>query len=532
MLSPGVKSTEKDLTYNTQSITTNASGMVGLFRWGPVNEVVSITTNESELVRRFGQPDNTTAVSFLSAANYLKYASPLLVVRAADETTALNAAPATTGTPAFIPNLDSYDNAALDGTSFIGRYPGDLGNSISLSAADDTAFDTWAYADEFDYAPSAGEFNLVVVDEDGMITGNAGTVLERYSLMQKTAGATKPDGTAAYIKTVIKDQSNWVLVGDVTAIDFAVVGSEGIYEVSLDGGVDGNDSTTADYQTAASMFDTETVELTRMFGAGMPATSFTGLVDIAVGRQDMVVFGAPTLSDVYNTVDAETNVVEYFTTTVNKNTSYAFYVDNWKLVYDKYNDHNVWIPCDSDAAALHARTFAQNEPWFSPAGLNRGQLKNVIRLAWNPNRRQRDVLYKNSINSIVAFPGEGTVLFGDKTALRRPSAFSRINVRTLLIVLRKAISSAAKYQLFELNDIITRGVFRNGTDQYLGNVQARRGLYDYRVKCDETNNTAQVIDANEFVGDIYLKPARSINFIRLNFIAVASGVDFEEVEGA
>ena len=199
---------------------------------------------------------------------------------------------------------------------------------------------------------------------------------------------------------------------------------------------------------------------------------------------------------------------------------------------DKYNDKNIWIPCDSDAAGLHARIFVQNEPWFSPAGLNRGILKNVIKLAWSSNQTQRDVLYPQSINSIVSFKGEGTVLFGDKTALMAPSAFSRINVRTLFIVIKKAISRSARYQLFELNDFITQALFRNSTDQYLGDVQARRGIYDRRVVCDSSNNTAQVIDANEFVGDIYIKPARSINVIRLNFIAVATGVAFEEIEGA
>jgi len=222
----------------------------------------------------------------------------------------------------------------------------------------------------------------------------------------------------------------------------------------------------------------------------------------------------------------------YFSSTLNRSSSYAFNVDNWKLVRDKYNNMNIWIPTDSDAAGLHARTFVQAEPWFSPAGFNRGQLKNTIRLAWSSNEKQRDVLYPLGINSIVAFKGEGTVLFGDRTALTTPSAFSRINVRTLFIVIKKAIARASRGLLFELNDEITRSIFRNATNRYLADVKGRRGVYDFRVISDESNNTPQVIDSNEFVGDIYVKPSRSINAIHLNFIATGTGVDFSEVENA
>lgn len=531
MLSPGVYTQEIDRTLNVNNIVANATGYVGMFRWGPVEQVTRITTNESELVQRFGKPDTATTLYFHSALNYLLYTNPLYIVRVVDNAVALNAV-ADNETPILVKNDGEYEDATLTGISFIGRYPGQTGNGLLVAAADDTGFDGWAYEDEFDYAPAAGEFNVVVVDEDGFITGNAGTVLETYELMTNDAGAKKPDGTSAYLKQVLLDQSNWVLVGDSSAIDFTASGSVGVYETSLSGGVDGNDVAEADFNTGWNIFsNSDVLDIVRAFTSGTPSADVGTAIDVAETRQDVIVFAAPELSDIYNNPTAADDVKTYFTTTINKNSSYAFYTDNWKMIYDKYNDTNVWVPTDSDAAALHARTFAQNEPWFSPAGLNRGQLKNVIKLAWSPNKAQRDVLYKNSINSIVAFPGEGTVLFGDKTALRRPSAFSRINVRTLFIVLKKNISASARYQLFELNDFITRGVFRNAVDQYLSNVQARRGLYDFNVVCDETNNTPQVIDSNTFVGDIYLKPARSINFIRLNFIAVATGVEFEEVEG-
>lgn len=532
ILSPGVYVSEKDLTFNITNIVANVSGYAGLFRWGPVEQPVRITSNESELVRRFGQPDKTTSLYFHSALNYLLYTNPLIVVRAVDSDVALNAVPAESGvTPILVKNDDQYEDAVVTGISFIGRYPGQLGNSLSISMADNTDYANWEYADEFDYVPAAGEFNMVVVDEDGLITGQAGTILETYELMTLTAGDKKTDGTTAYIGTALRNQSNWVLLGDTDAITFD--GVSGTYEVSLTGGVDGNDAVNADWATAWATFNnSETVEIMRVFTSGTPATAVTGVIDIMDSRGDSIAFVAPELSDVYNAASPEVNIKEYFTTTINKNTSYAFYVDNWKLVNDKYNDQTIWIPTDSDAAALHARTFAQTEAWFSPAGFNRGQLKNVIKLAWNANKPQRDVLYKNAVNSIVAFPGEGTVLYGDKTALQRPSAFSRINVRTLFIVLKKNIANAAKYQLFEINDEITRSVFRNAVNAYLENVQGRRGLTDYRVIADETNNTPSRIDANEFIGDIFLKPARTINFIKLSFIAVATGVDFEEVENA
>lgn len=529
-LSPSVDTFEKDLTLNVANIVSNATGYVGLFRWGPVEEVVTITTNESELVQRFGKPDKATTLFFHSALNYMLYTVPLKIVRVVGDT-AINAV-AAGETPVLVKNSDAYETAVLDGISFLARYPGQMGNGLKVSLADDVGFETWEYADEFDYAPATGEFNLVVVDEDGFITGQAGTILEQYELLTTTEGDKRPDGTSAYVNTVLANQSNYILVGDNIAIDLNASSSVGIYEVSMEGGVDDNDASTVDFTVGWDAYENaEQIDIIRAFTSGNGSLGITKCVDVLESRQDAVAFGAPELADVYNTVDAQNNVKEYFNVTINKNSSYAFWVDNWKLVYDKYNDTQLWIPCDSDAAALHARTAAQNEAWFSPAGLNRGQLKNVIRLAWNPSKPKRDVLYKNNINSIVSFPGEGTVLFGDKTALRRPSAFSRINVRSLFIVIKKNIANSARYQLFEFNDQITRGVFRTYTTQYLETVQNRRGIYDYRVVCDESNNTGAVIDANEFVGDIYVKPARSINNIRLNFIAVGTDVQFDEVEG-
>jgi len=209
--------------------------------------------------------------------------------------------------------------------------------------------------------------------------------------------------------------------------------------------------------------------------------------------------------------------------------SYAFIDSGYKQMYDRYNDIYRYVPLNGDIAGLVVRTDETTDPWYSPAGFNRGQIKGVIKLAWNPTLAFRDVIYPKGINPVVTFPGEGTVLFGDRTAQTKPSAFDRINVRRLFIVLEKAISIAAKYQLFEFNDAFTRSMFVSMVEPFLRDVQARRGVYDFKVICDESNNTPEVIDSNRFVADIYVKPARSINFIQLNFIATRTGVNFEEV---
>ncbi|MCP4124975.1 MAG: hypothetical protein GY751_24805, partial [Bacteroidetes bacterium] len=198
---------------------------------------------------------------------------------------------------------------------------------------------------------------------------------------------------------------------------------------------------------------------------------------------------------------------------------------------DKYNDKYRWVPLNGDIAGLCARTDNNRDAWWSPAGYNRGQVKSVVKLAYNPQKAHRDALYQKQINPVVTFPGQGTILFGDKTQQTRPSAFDRLNVRRLFIVLEKAIATAAKFSLFEFNDEFTRAQFRNMVEPFLRDVQGRRGITDFKVVCDDTNNTGSVIDRNEFVGDIYIKPSRSINFIQLNFIAVSTGVDFSEVVG-
>ncbi|NDB84747.1 MAG: hypothetical protein EB127_18880, partial [Alphaproteobacteria bacterium] len=252
--------------------------------------------------------------------------------------------------------------------------------------------------------------------------------------------------------------------------------------------------------------------------------------NIAEVRKDCVVFASPSRSDVVNNAGSE---VTSITSTRNlfNSSSYAVMDSNWKYQFDKYNNVYRWIPLNADIAGLCARTDADRDPWFSPAGLNRGTIKNAVKLAWNPTKTNRDDLYKIGVNPVMSIAGEGTVLFGDKTMLAKPSAFDRINVRRLFITLEKAITVASRYTLFEFNDEFTRAQFVALVEPFLRDVKGRRGIYDFRVVCDTTNNTPEVIDRNEFVGDIYIKPARSINYIKLNFVAVRTGVAFEEVVG-
>ena len=243
-------------------------------------------------------------------------------------------------------------------------------------------------------------------------------------------------------------------------------------------------------------------------------------------------FASPERADVVNVTNSNTqmsNVKAFFDTI--SSSSYVVFDSGYKYMYDRYSDVFRYVPLNGDIAGLCARTDITNDTWFSPAGLNRGIIRSVVKLAFNPNKAQRDVLYPARINPVVTFPGQGTVLFGDKTGLTSPSAFDRINVRRLFITLEKAISTASKFSLFEFNDEFTRAQFRNLVEPFLREVQGRRGITDFLVVCDETNNSSDVVDRNEFQAEIFIKPAKSINFITLKFIATRTGVAFEEVAG-
>lgn len=407
----------------------------------------------------------------------------------------------------------------------------------------DRAPGTSNYVSNFGNSAAVDEVHVVVADEDGLITGVPGTALEVYEGLSRANNALSENGTSLFVKEVINQNSKYIYyVNDratnytASASSIASTANNKALTLSMVNGSDGLTEANVEVGVVISGYDkfksAEDIDVSLILqGKARNTTLASHLIDnIAESRKDCVAFISPELEDVvYNSGDEAADVVAFRNSL--SSTSYAVIDSGYKYQYDKYNDVYRYIPLNGDVAGLCVRTDDQRDPWWSPAGFNRGVIKNTIKLAYNPAKADRDVLYKAGINPVVTFPGQGTVLFGDKTMLSKPSAFDRINVRRLFIVLEKAIATAAKFTLFEFNDEFTRAQFRNLVEPFLRDVQGRRGIYDFRVVCDETNNTAEVIDRNEFRGDIYIKPSKSINFIQLNFVAVRSGVEFSEIVG-
>ena len=411
----------------------------------------------------------------------------------------------------------------------------------------DVAPGTSVYQSNFGNTSAVDELHVVVADEDGKISGTPGTVLEVFRGLSRATDAKTEDGSTNFYKEVLNQNSNYIWFANArtgatsnTAINLTSASTTTPLSVSFNGGTDGLDENTAALSSILTAYDlfasAENVDVSLIL-AGSTRGGTNGeqlanyLIDnIAERRKDCVVFVSPQRADVVNALGSEaTNIVALRNSL--RSTSYAVMDSGYKYQYDKYNDLYRYVPLNGDTAGLCVRTDDVRDPWFSPAGFNRGQVKNIVKLAYNPAKADRDVLYKAGVNPVVTFPGQGTVLFGDKTLLSKPSAFDRINVRRLFIVLEKAIATATQFTLFEFNDDFTRAQFRNLVEPFLRDVQGRRGIYDFKVVCDSTNNTGEVIDRNEFIGDIYIKPAKSINFIQLNFVAVRTGVEFSEVVG-
>jgi hypothetical protein len=430
----------------------------------------------------------------------------------------------------------------------------DAAKKITGTSNLNTVTRNWRWYNSFDGAPgtsayassvngSGDEMHVIVVDEGGLFstgTTGANTVIEVYPFVSKASDARNNDGSTNYYRDVIFNGSRYVYWMDHIAggtnwgsaapgTTFTAV-QKPVYD-KLSGGVTATPSD-ANLQTAFDLFrNADEVDISLLVAGDASATVANYLIDnIATVRKDCVVFLSPRQNDV---VQQSGNEVDNITTFRNSltSTSYAVLDSGWKYQFDKYNNVYRWIPLNGDIAGLCVRTDSTNDPWFSPAGFNRGQIRNVVKLAWNPNQTARDELYKIGINPVVQFPGEGTVLYGDKTLQSKPSAFDRINVRRLFIVLEKAIATASKFSLFEFNDEFTRAQFVNLVEPFLRDVQGRRGIFDFRVVCDETNNTPEVIDGNRFVGDIYIKPTRAINYVVLSFVAVRTGVEFDEIVG-
>jgi len=563
-VSPGVQVNEIDATNVVPAVSTSIGGFVGAFNWGPVEEVTTVGS-ENELASIFGTPDSDTAKYFLTAASFLKYGNALKVVRA-EKSDMKNA---TDGTALLIKNEDHYDSLSTLSGTFVAKYPGVLGNSLRVDiCSNSTSFAAWTGTgdepdpkDSFDAAPGTSdsaaavgatndEIHVAVIDEDGVWSGTKGTVLEVFQFLSLSPQGKKSDGTTNYYKDVINNQSEYVWwSGHDSAFDAGsdpvtsaaggnfVSGqgfttSDTIVSAVLAGGVSDNAPAHGDITSSFDLLaDAETVDVNLLFAypdANGEKHIADKLITICNARKDCMAFVSPPVED-SAAGGSVADVIEWANTL--PSTSYASTDSSAVYVYDKYNDVQRWIGASGLLAGLCANTDNVADAWFSPAGVTRGQLLGVAKLALNPKKADRDSLYKARVNPLVSFPGQGTMLFGDKTLLSKPSAFDRINVRRLFIVIEKAISTAAKGQLFEFNDEFTRAQFRNLLEPFLRDVKGRRGVTDFKVICDETNNTGQVIDANRFVADIFIKPSRSINFISLNFIATRTGVDFTEIAG-
>ena len=433
------------------------------------------------------------------------------------------------------------------------RHPSGTGGLHTAVANGSQVRRRWQYYDLVDKAPGTSvyasnrsgvndEMHIVVVDEDGGITGTAGEVLEVYDSVSKGSDAKTAQGDTNYYVDVLYNQSEYIYWMDhvatgsnwgsaVAGITFTALSAP--FARSLVSGADGSAVSTAELKTAYEKYnDADTVDVNLIIAGKGNATHIDNLITIAENRKDAVVFASPERADVVNVSNSTTqttNVKGFFDGI--RSSSYIVFDSGYKYTYDKYNDVFRYVPLNGDVAGLAARTDLIADSWFSPAGFNRGVIRGAVKLSYNPTQGQRDELYRARVNPVVTLPGQGTLLFGDKTGLSTPSAFDRINVRRLFITLEKAISTASKFQLFEFNDEFTRAQFRNIVEPFLRDVQGRRGVTDFRVVCDTSNNTPSVIDSNEFRADIFVKPNRSINFIQLQFVATRSGAAFEEVVG-
>lgn len=395
----------------------------------------------------------------------------------------------------------------------------------------------WKFNKLFTGAPSAGEFHLVVYDTDGAITGEAGTVLNKYAFLTNQFDSVTPDGNPSYYKTVINNQSEWIWVGGANISTQFTSLSVLAYNEALTGGRNGTTPNVDDYINAHDVFtdtelDIDFIICPPLMDSISNATLPNYLIqNIAEVRKDLVVYISPRKSDVVNAPKQEIKNIKSFRSELTA-TSYGFLDSGWKLMYDRYNNVDRWVPLCGDTAGTAARTDYERNPWWSHAGYNRGIIKNIIRLAWNPSAQiSRDELYQVDVNSVFKTSGNGTVLFGDKTLLGKDSAFSRINVRRLFIALKKPIAKASKFMLFEFNDEITRSRFISIVEPYLREVKSLRGVTDYLIVCDTSNNTSQVIEENRFIGDIYVKANRSINEVGLRFINTPVGIEFQEIVG-
>lgn len=568
--SPGVISTERDFSATVQMLGTATGGTVINSKWG-FADFEMIVANEDELVNLAGKPTDANYRDWFAAANFLKYSSALRWIRVIDDETALNAA--TGGASGILiknkTHLDVVRSVSALTHTFAAKCPGKLGDSIGISIADAATYSTWAYKDSFDTAPDSSgalsasdkpaldEIHVVVIDVLGLFSGVAGSVLETYPYLSKARDGKGVNGESSYYINVLNTRSNYVwalspipgtaLVEAAPSAPTSLVGanlSDGkpfapftaAITAQFAGGNDGDIPGKDNYLNAFdSLTSSDDTDIALLFAGGcgndlnQPDVS-NHVLTITSRRGDMVGFVSPKFSDVVGVI--KTMVVKNIIATKNSLTtkdSYGVMTTGYKLQYDRYNDINRWVPGNGDDAGLCARAENLFDVWVSPAGFTRGYYIDCLDLAFNPDKNARDELYRENINPIVTFPKNGTLLYGDKTLQAKNSAFSWINIRRLFNYLRKSIQASAKYNLFDFNTSFTRQAFKDQIEPLLREIKGRNGIFDFYVRCDESNNTDAVIQKGEFLADIIIKPQYSIQGIRLSFTAVRREVSFDEV---
>ena len=579
--SPGVISTERDFSATVQMLGTATGGTVINSKWG-FADYEMIVANEDELVNLAGKPTDQNFRDWFAAANFLKYTSALRWVRVVDEETALNAA-AGNGSVAGIliknkAHLDVVRSVSSITQAFAAKCPGALGNSIGISIADAATFADWEYESLFDTAPNSSgplsgntaealdEVHVVVTDVIGLFSGVPGSVLETYPYLSKARDAKGVNGESSYYINYLNNTSNYVwgltpiaaaeLVtegddpqnpGTPITLDVSPVGANltdgkpfAVFKDAITyqfaGGADGDTPGKDDYINAFDVLTTpDDTDIALLFAGGcgndtnQPDVSNHVLASTAK-RGDMLGFVSPKFSDVVGALKTAVtkNIIATKNALANKD-SYGVMTTGYKLQYDRYNDMNRWVPGNGDDAGLCARAENEFDVWVSPAGFNRGHYVDCLQLAFNPDKNARDELYRENINPVATFPKDGTILYGDKTLQAKNSAFSWIGIRRLFNYLRKSIQASAKYSLFEFNTQFTRQAFKDQVEPILREIKGRNGIFDFYVRCDETNNTPTVIQKGEFLADIIIKPQYSIQGIRLSFTAVRREVNFDEV---
>jgi hypothetical protein len=582
LLSPGIQIKEFNNTLSTATQSSTLGGFAGAFVWGPVLEP-RLVSRENELVNIFGKPNDTVFTSFFTASNFLAYSGNLFVTRVVGSgaTNASSRSIATFSgnatlttftvpwTPAAEANIivtvggnviaDSlytltgnslvFNTAPATGTNNItvaekqailndnsfslltnlpssvyAKFPGTLGNSITVILADSTTFASLTTQEKalFSGAPTGQEVHFAVIDTNGAFTGVAGTLLERKEYLSKTTTSLAINGETQYYKSWINRNSSYVRsTGTLTDFDAG--------KKTLIGGISDDAPSAGQLQAGFGLYlEKEKYDISIIVTGNVNSTVAAWVLSNVAGiRNDIVVCISPELSDVLNASGQEaTNIIEYRTAL--GSSSFGIMDSGWKLQLDIYNDVERWVPLNGDIGGIIAESDRNSAPWISPAGRNRGGIKNVIRLAWNPTQAQRDAIYSAQINPVISEFGVGSYLFGDKTLLTRPSAFDRINVRRLFIIVEKTIAETAKFVLFEPNNEFTRASFRGTINPYLRNIQGSGGIEGFIVICDESNNNEQIRTTNQFVADIKIAPTYSTNFITLNFIATRDGISFNQ----